>query len=77
MSPQRINVTIDRIITDDPSLDRAILMQALQVEIRTRLRNDAALGAPGARASSLVRMEPSTRPLFEQIAQATLRGLNR
>ncbi|WP_370401373.1 hypothetical protein [Sulfitobacter sp. JB4-11] len=77
MSPRQINVTIDRIISDDPTLDHATLMRALRAAIQSHLQDNATLGTPGARASAQVRAEPNAQPLPEQIAQATLRGLNR
>ena len=77
MSARQITVTIDRIVSDDPSLDRAALMRALRAEIQARLQAGGTLGAAGARESESVQAVRSARSVPEQIAQATLRGLRR
>ncbi|WP_170332427.1 hypothetical protein [Ruegeria arenilitoris] len=77
MSQRRITLTIDRIVTDDPSLDRTALTKALTAEVRARLAQDGMIGAAGAPSSATVRTDRGTGSATEQIAKATLRGIRR
>ena len=75
MTARRVSVTIDRIVTDDPTLSRAALTRALGAEIRARLAAGQPLGASGARESASVSMDRGKAPAAEQIARAALRGI--
>lgn len=77
MTARRISLTIDRIVTDDPSLDREALARAIEAEIRTRLATGQPLGTPGARESATARIDRGARPTAERVARAALGGLTR
>jgi hypothetical protein len=75
MSARRVSVTIDRIVTDDPTLSRAALIRALEAEVRARLAAGQPLGAPGARESASVSMDRGKAPAAERVARAALRRI--
>lgn len=77
MTQRRITLTIDRIVTDDPSLNRAALTRALMAEVRSRLANGEAIGVAGARASAMVQADRGADGVSERVARATMQGIGR
>lgn len=75
MTARRINIRIDRIVSDDPTLTHAALSRAIEAEIRARLATGQPLGAPGARESASVSMDRGKAPAAERVARAALRGI--